>query len=84
VVARWTLAAIGLAALGGAIGSDVASRNDYDRLLRECAPDCASAPDYDRYHRERTAAITLYPVASVALVAGAILFIYDGVHYRRR
>jgi hypothetical protein len=83
VAVSWTLAGVGLLALGAAIGTDVASRNDYDQLLRDCAPDCASAPNYDRYGRERNAALALYPIAAVTLATSAVLFIYDGVKYRR-
>jgi hypothetical protein len=84
VAVSWTLASVGLLALGAAIGTDVASRNDYDQLLRDCAPDCAGAPNYDRYTRERTAALTLYPIAAVTLTAAAVLFVYDGVRYHKR
>jgi hypothetical protein len=84
VVARWTLGGVGLLALGAAIGTDVASRQDYDQLLRDCAPDCAQAPNYDRFNAERSAALALYPIAAVTLATSVALFIYDGVRYRGR
>jgi hypothetical protein len=69
--------------MGAAIGSDVASKNDYDQLLQNCAPSCAGAPGFDRFNAERNAALALYPLAAVALTTSVIIFIYDGVHYHK-
>jgi hypothetical protein len=76
-VTRLVLGVVGVAALGAAIGVDVLSKQDYDALMRDCAPDCAGQPGFDRYNSERTAAIALYPIAGVMLASSATLFIYD-------
>jgi hypothetical protein len=83
-VARWTLGAVGLGLLGAAIGTDVASKNDYDQLIQTCAPNCSSmTPGFDRFYAERNAALSLYPIAAATLAASVVIFIYDGVHYHK-
>jgi hypothetical protein len=83
VIARWTLGAVGLALMGAAIGTDVASKNDYDQLLQSCAPNCAGAPGFDRFNAERNAALSLYPLAAVTLATSVVIFIYDGARYHK-
>jgi hypothetical protein len=82
-VARWTLGSVGLVLMAAAIGTDVASKNDYDQLMQTCAPDCANAPGLGRFNDNRNAAFALYPLAAITLTASAVIFIYDGARYHK-
>jgi hypothetical protein len=81
---RWVVGAVGLAAIGAAIGADAAGHDDFNQLKRDCAPDCSTNPRYSRYQQERTAAIALYSVGAVVVTTSVVLFIAEAVTRRRR
>jgi hypothetical protein len=77
------LAALGLGALGAAVGVDVAGGARLDTLLGSCAPTCAQS-DVDALRVSENAAIALYATGGVALASAVVLISVDLAHSRRR
>jgi hypothetical protein len=77
------LTAIGLGALGAAIGVDVAGRQSYDALAGSCAPSCSDA-SIERLRLSEAAAIGLYAAAGATLSTSLVLFSIELARSRHR
>ena len=79
-IAGFTIAGFGALSLASGIGVDVDGRQQYDGLVRSCAPGCSNA-SIAQLHQYESAAIGLYTTAGLTLAASAALLLVD--HFRR-
>jgi hypothetical protein len=82
-VAGGVLAALGVGALGAALGVDIDGRQQLDTLLSSCAPSCMQS-DVDALHDREHTAIALYAVGGAVAVTSVVLFTIDLAKSHRR